>query len=815
MTRSSLPRLILIQILILSSFLPFLAACAPAPASDLENSTDSQGLTPATAPTRPLAPSPTREPAFIPSPTSPTTPLLVLPDKPGAAGGTWTEAEARELTRQAEALWADVHAIAGAHPPADVAQVQPVVTERDGQWLVVGLRLSGQDAAQVYGEGAVLTIGIDPETKEKGMLTLSLDGARLALEKQAGLKEAQMAELGLSGPVFMDGRWLVFDKEGLPRVVVNEKNQWQALTVLETANAPLTYFLSADTLYLWSRDKQQFDTLTFPEEITEVQAKGESLKVTLADGTEKTLTQDKETGGWKEAQVYRAFTELAPTAENMPVIKDAVADALVDGAFLDETEITEKIQAGELKVVRDEKTGAVVVFTGEMLKYMKEQGQSVESSDAAKLFQTLEEQNREVFSKWTEAKYFDYDEYYTKRLDYPEDLQTFAERLAQSGGFLPLPPEWMTFTVRLNQANQPEVIAILPQFLDPWDRSYPAGKRIFGNPISFPDDKRLVLGVKLGLENDGQVKKQFIQAPFITRYRGQQLTLESETNKLVNRDEYQTVTHEWDEAAGQWRELDEYRVYGDPAERMAYVLNYKLNEVRYADTYHENPLGLDPEIVAEAVRLLKEGKPMDEINRGLMELYKKKSIEEINANEAKAAGIYILVDAEGNPAQIAIAGGEYGLSQEHLAALIKAHKAINETDPNEIRDESIKGTKFISMGTSFIVLEKNDIRVSSSDTDVVIGKKSEEPTIRYWIDLLISESREVDGTRRSVEDGRVMVPGDDTVYKNFGHYAMTKALEWFNTHGDELVRRGYITRKDLSEIKGGIEYNLKRYRNAN
>ncbi|HFQ95147.1 MAG TPA: hypothetical protein ENK30_01115, partial [Anaerolineae bacterium] len=142
MTRSSLLRLILIQILILSSFLPFLAACASAPGSDLESPPDFQGLTPTPAPTRPLAPSPTS------SPTSPTTPLFVLPDKPGAAGGAWTEAEARELTRQAEALWADVHAIAGAQPPADVAQVQPVVTKRDGQWLVVGLRLSGQDAAQ-------------------------------------------------------------------------------------------------------------------------------------------------------------------------------------------------------------------------------------------------------------------------------------------------------------------------------------------------------------------------------------------------------------------------------------------------------------------------------------------------------------------------------------------------------------------------------------------------------------------------------------------------------------------------------------------
>ncbi len=568
------------------------------------------------------------------------------------------------------------------------------------------------------------------------------------------------------------------------------------LPMLTAGEFTLSYEIHANTLIL--RTPESAQEVTFPAEITDVTAKGESLKVTLIDGTEKTLTKDKETGEWKEVQIYRTFTELALTAENMSVIKDAVADALVDGAFLDEAEIKEKIEAGELKVVRDEKTGAIMVFTKEALEYMKEKGQSVENSDAARLFQTLEEQNRKVFGKWIDAKVYSYEEYYQKRLDYPEELQKFAERLAKDGGFLPLPPEWMTFTIRLNQANRPEVIAILPQFLDPWDRSYPAGKRIFGNPISFPADKRLVLSVKLWLEGDGQVKKQFIQAPFITQYRGQQLTLEPEANELVNRDEYQTVTHKLDEAKRQWYELKEYEVYGTARERLVQMLTYKVfEERRMVDgKEHTNVFGLDKEKMQAVIDAIEAGK----------------SIEEINANKAKAAGIYILTDAEGNPAQIAIVGGEYGLTAEQLASLKKAAAGIEAEDPGITKFFSEQfGAKFVSGSTSFSDITNEGIFSSNDGVDtIIIGNK--QRTVADLIIILLVESGEIHGGRHMFNYDELA--GKLSEYKNFGTFAALWAIDWLKLHGDGLIQKGVITQKELNDITKLAKYSLEQYQNS-
>ncbi len=749
MTRSSLLRLILIQILILSSFLPFLAACAPAPASDLENSTDSQGLTPATAPTRPLAPSPTREPAFIPSPTSPTTPLLVLPDKPGAAGGTWTEAEARELTRQAEALWADVHAIAGAHPPADVAQVQPVVTERDGQWLVVGLRLSGQDAAQVYGEGAVLTIGIDPETREKGMLTLSLDGARLALDKQAGLNDAQMAELDLVGPEFIDSRWLVFDKEGLPRVVVNEKNQWQALKVLEMANTPLAYFVSTDTLYLWSRDGQQFDTLTFPAEITDVTAKGESLKVTLADGTEKTLTQDKETGEWKEKKV-RSFiraTELSINNEaDRKLIEEAVANYFAGGVFWDENERIDKFQS--LGFEAHQYDDVTILVTPEAAKAIQDQGVDFNSSLWAQIIKVS-------YSQWSNLA----------KKQYENDTQ--------------------------------------PQTIATFDNE--------GNPVVYVvlyhNDNNNVLVQGFSLLEDAQITK-----PYMSLYREFNLR-KREDGKQVVTDEYEVGTHVWNEEKGEWVELKEYEVYTTPEKQAAYTLYYKVfKEKRMVDgKEHTNVFGLDKEKVQAVIDALKAGK----------------NIEEINANEAKAAGIYILTDADGEPQMVVIRGGEYGLSESHFNALVKALDSIKEADPNFFKEASEQsGAKFISATASFKSFSEQDTNTGSNDgTDTIfINPFIRDNAVLYKF-IIVVERFEVEASRKyknisnitdiyfEVGDDKKQLSIEEAVYYlrkkypmywsevkiksngsgkaslNFGSYAAVQSALWADVHRDKFKRQ--------------------------
>jgi len=443
-------------------------------------------------------------------------------------------------------------------------------------------------------------------------------------------------------------------------------------------------------------------------------------------------------------------------------------------------------------VVRDEKTGAVMVLTQSALDYLKAQGQGLDDSDFAKIIKT--------FDLASEKKYQE------EREKGPKELQVLAEKVYSLGGFTPLPEEWMTLVATIGEMGEPEIIAVLPSvgFVkqyrfnhDVWLELYPSPDgRVFADPVT--KNRKAFLTVKLGLDENNKPQRQAMRTPFTPDGRSMQGQVDVVNKQVVISDEYGTATHEWDDQKGEWVELDEYRVFGAPKERMAHVLDYKLHEVRLVDgVKHTNVLSLDPAEVEWAIEQLNNDVPIEEINGRL------KSFQ-------------FIPDAEGEPQMVAVVGGEYGLTPAQLENLEKAAAGLEAVDPGILAFLSNQfGAKFISSGTSFTFEDKGGNFSSNDGVDTIIAKRKSVKTIADFIFVLLAESGEINGGRHMVhnENGWVLM-GNLSEYKNFGVFAMQWTIDWLKLHGEELVKKGVITQKELNDITNLAKYNLEQYQNA-
>jgi len=499
---------------------------------------------------------------------------------------------------------------------------------------------------------------------------------------------------------------------------------------------------------------------------------------------------------------HRNLTELNPNNETeMQTIQKAVADAVAGGAFLAEDELKAKLEAGELKVVRDKKTGAVMVLTKEALNYLDERGQTVAGSDFARILRRFDGTGDD-YQNWRQKAT-------------PVELQAYSETEYKAGRFLPLPPEWMTLTARINpDTNQPEVVAVLPPYIFAGELiggayhkqffDYPDNQdgRIYGDPMIWGVNKKAKLAVILPLPpEEGSTRKQAVTVPYRTANRWMR-ALVTEDGRLMLGDEHEVLTHELG-ADGKWHELERYEVYGRPAERMAQVLQWKLNEKRViydmekgTSKLHTNVLGLDEAEVELAERMLKEGEPIEKINE-------------------QVKSFYILTDAQGEPRMVAVVGGEYGLTPEQLINLQKAVAGIEAVDPGRLAFLADQfGARFISSKTSFIDVDDDIGTFSSNDgVDTIIAKTETVDTVADFIDVLLAEGGEVHGGR-CTDSTTGKLTGNLHEYNNFGHFAMQWMLGWLNMHGNGLVASGVITQKELQEITDLVTYNLERYKKA-
>ncbi len=602
------------------------------------------------------------------------------------------------------------------------------------------------------------------------------------------------------------------------------------LPTLAVGERILAYEIRNNMLTL--RTPESAQTLTFPSDIVQVEAQGQNIRVTLADGTEKTLTWDQETSRWQEQaiEIYRDLTELDPSKEEeFAVIQKAVADAIAGGVFWDETEIKAKIEAGELKVVKDEKTGAIMVFTREALEYMAEHGQSLADSDFARILQT----GYTINGAMDESKM---DATLERMQGSPAGLQGLATRVWDQGGFLPLPPEWMTLAPKVDEQGKPQVVAVLTpgwvhetlyKFnISAWTKQYPTNEgRLFGDPVKNPGSKKKpVLAVVLSLDaasSEARVKRQKITPPYLTPYRWMKAVVDEGQIKLE--DEYHTLTHQL-EAAGdklEWQELETYQTPGTAYKRMAQALtwkafeekrilavNSKQGEFTGQTEIQTNVLGLNPEIVAEARKMLEAGKPVKEINQKLMELYKARQKE-----DPKSSGIWLAAGADGKPYMVAVVGGEYGLTPQQLANLQKAVAGLEAVDPGIIKFLSEQfGAKFIARKTMFVDVDNRVGTFSSNNyRDTIVAKFKSVKSVADFIIVLLAESGEIHVGKHMTSEGSFADKMSE--YNNVGVFASQWTIDWLKLHGDGLIQKGVITQKELNDIVNLAKHNLEHYQN--
>ena len=171
------------------------------------------------------------------------------------------------------------------------------------------------------------------------------------------------------------------------------------------------------------------------------------------------------------------------------------------------------------------------------------------------------------------------------------------------------------------------------------------------------------------------------------------------------------------------------------------MLTYKVFEEKrmVSGKEHTNVFGLDKEKVQAVIDALGD---------------KEKSIEEINANEAKAAGIYIVTDTNGEPQMVIIRGGKYGLSEAHFGAMVKALSLISRADSDFVKVASTqRGMKFLSAESSFKQLHS----VGSNDgSDTAYWNKDTNADYLVAEIVAIAESYEIEAQRKNEDSSRIV-----------------------------------------------------------
>ena len=504
------------------------------------------------------------------------------------------------------------------------------------------------------------------------------------------------------------------------------------LPTLQAGGQTIAYRIAGDQLTLVTGDASQ--TLDFPQPVTAVDAAGKEIKVALADGSQKTLAYNPETAQWEEKKL-RKYADVKEVD-----LHDAENITQVKNAL-------DKYLAGSVFLSNEEAIAAL-----------------------EKMGLGLYEYNGEVIIATQEVVNTINEDYYG---DF--SYSPWAMILNVNGSV------WSWFFSNQYE-NSPKAQAI-------------AGFDKAGNPIIYVFLTKFD-GDQIAIQTMSMGDNEQVLSPYTSSYRGFGVRWDEATHKLVLVDEYETATHEWDDQKKEWVELEEYRVYGTPAERMAYALEYKLNEVRRVDSKnHTNVLGLDEAEVAQARAGLLAGEPVDEINGGL-------------------TSFYILTDAEGEPQMVAVVGGEYGVTKAQLANLKEAVAGIETVDPGILAFLSNQfGAKFISARTSFANVDNNRGIFSSNDgVDTIIAKQGSVKTVADFIFVLLVESGEINGSRHMINNGKDwVVVGNLSEYKNFGHFAMVNALEWLDSYGVDLVKSDTITQQELDNIVNLAKYGLEQY----
>jgi len=518
---------------------------------------------------------------------------------------------------------------------------------------------------------------------------------------------------------------------------------------LQVGDQIVEFDLAGNMLTLRASEATQ--TLTFPSDIVQVEAQDQNIRVTLADGTKQTLTWDQEADRWQEQtlEIYREFNVKELTPENY---QKQVDIAIAGGRFMDTEREWEQLKEAGWQVVEDASSHAPVLVSPEASQVINEQyGGNFGASPWAKIFD--ETRGSRLLDKF-------------KARGDASVVATF-----DSQGRPILTVSLAEFKSASNKSGTNEIVAVI-------------------------------------LTQEG--KRAYVPQPFESPwgFRRMFVRLNLDANKLVLVDEYETATHEWDDQEKEWVELDEYQVYGTPEERMAYALDYKLNEVRWSDGLkYENLLGLNPEIVAEARQMLKAGKPVEEINQKLMDLYKA-----TQEDDPKSSGIWLAPSADGKPYMVAVVGGRYGLTPEQLTNLKKAVAGLEAVDPGITRFFSEQfGAKFIARKTIFVDVDKRAGTFSSNNyRDTIVAKSVTVKTVADFIIVILAESGEIIAGRHITDGG---FAGRFSEYKNV-LYGPEFALDWLLAHGQALVDAGVITPKELQDVINLAKYNVEFYKSS-
>ncbi len=582
----------------------------------------------------------------------------------------------------------------------------------------------------------------------------TLDGAQAAFDAQNPDRAGQVA---ISDIVFspVGQVWVAIggfvdaerQDQAIMYVDASQNNSWQTLSTLELNSQSLGYLLAGETVYLWDNSLLSFVGITLDQPIASVEVRGNALALTLEDGNTRTFVKDKETRQWQEQvlKVYREFELKELTAENY---QTQINIALTGGMFINTKAEWQELQEQGWQVVEDVSSHAPVLVSPEVAGVIvQEYSGNFGASPWAKIF-------NETRGSTLEGKF-------KIRSDAPA-VATFDSQ------------------------SRPILTVSLAEF----------------NPLGDNKVAIILTGESKRIDVPWAFEQKWHFRDMIARW-------DPVVNKLALVDEYETATHEWDDQKGEWVELDEYRVYGSPEERVAFALEYKLNEVRRVDSKnHENPLGLNPEIVAEAVRLLEEGKPVDEINQELMRLYEEKQKE-----DPKSSGIWLAAGADGEPYMVAVVGGEYGLTFEQLANLQKAVAGLEAVDPGIMKFLSEQfGAKFVSRYDRLSTEADGGTFSSNNYRETIFAKSKSVRSVPDFIFVLLVESGEIHVGRHMTSEGKFANKMSE--YNNVGVFAMKWAIDWLKLHGDGLIQNGVITQKELNDIVNLAKYNLEQYQNS-
>jgi len=530
--------------------------------------------------------------------------------------------------------------------------------------------------------------------------------------------------------------------------------------------------------------------ITLDQPITSVEAKGNALVLTLADGATRTFIKDKETGVWQEQVSYRSFKELNPANEaDLETLVSQYRQDVAGGMFASQEEVVQWFTDSGWRAYEDEGSHSVVLVPPEIATRLDEQyGGNFSASPWAKII--ADQREKGTISGGMKLK---------------TDSYTVAGFDAQ---------------------GNPVLYVSLAEF-------NPVGKDFMGVILTEGDR------IEVKPASDTPFRK------FIVRW-------DMTFNNWSLVDENERTTHVWDKENKQWQELDEYLTYGTPTQRVAQALYYEVFEkrIRANSRWYENVLGLDKEEVVRFIQLVlgrPNWQPRDDFS-----LDEEKALPWQEA--LKQAGVksfmilpdkFVLndkglpaLDAEGmaqpakdaGPAMIVVTdvNNPNGLKPETIKALYRNAAILSAVDPEILRFLTDQfGAKVITGETDVLKFKRNDKgeiideRSNTNDNQSVIGTNQDRLLSGVYKDLLdaiwalsfMGESGELHEADHQVAGKSGWVMAGNLEGKFFGQFTFGEWLPaWLQKNKDSFYDRGLV--KYHQHMIMLASHQLERYKQA-